>query len=215
MKYINTFCSLFILLCFSCNDPSNKDSVAISSKEKELQLKERELEIRERELKNKESAAAANEKVLNSQTSSQSQFQQPIEKQITKFIYVTFKVQQPVLHHTDSRYFDGDGIRPPSSFPEINSVSFEDYIYTSEIKEIEGYDDDRQYEYMDKMENELSEKINYINLNFSMQISSKVRDIDEQQKLKDNIAKIVDRKMKTFISYKEASIYRSDNKGKF
>lgn len=186
-----------------------------SVKEKELELKERELELREKELKAKENQTGYNSTTLPIQNT-QSQYQAPPEITVAKYVYVLFKVQEPKLHHTDSKYISGlDGITSSYTIPETNYVIYKDYVYTSEIKEILGYNENKQYEYMDRMEAGVREKLTYINMNFDSDVFMNVRDREEQQRLKDYQAKIVDRKMKVFDSYKEASIHRNNNKGKF
>ncbi len=209
-KDIAIIISILFLFCIGCKDSK-------STKEKELELKERELELREKELKAKENG---NNNTDNSTTmpiqNSQPQYQPPTEITIAKYVYVLFKVQEPKLHHTDSKYISGlDGITSSYTIPESNYVTFDDYVFTSEIKEIPGYNENKQYEYMDRMEANVREKLTYIDMNFDSEVFMNVRDRDEQQRMKDYKAKIVDRKMKVFDSYKEASIHRNNNKGKF
>lgn len=206
------FASIIFLSLFSFGCKNNN-----SVKEKELELKERELELREKELKAKESN---NQTIDNSTTTttqnSLPQYQPPEEITVAKYVYVIFKVQEPKLHHTDSKYISGlDGISSSYTIPESNYVTFDDYVFTSEIKEIPGYNENKQYEYMDRMEANVRQQISYIDMNFDSEVFMNVRDRDEQQRLKDYKAKIVDRKMKVFDSYKEASIHRNNNKGKF
>lgn len=186
-----------------------------SIREKELELKERELELREKELKEKENRVTDNNATPPIQNT-QNQYTAPQEITIAKYVYVIFKVQEPKLHHTDSKYEPGlDGITSSYTIPEMNYVTYEDYVYTSEIKEIPGYNENKQYEYMDRMEAGVREKLTYTNMNFDSEVFMNVRDREEQQRLKDYQAKIVDRKLKVFDSYKEASIHRNNNKGKF
>lgn len=208
MKWIFAFVLYMIMSLFMVACQSN------STKEKELELKERELELREKELKEKENESSNNES--SSVEYTQPTYQPPAEIKVSKFVYVIFKVQEPKLHHTDSKYISGiDGISSSTTLPEINYVTYDDYIYTSEIKEISGYDENKQYEYMDLMEAKVRQQISYTNMNFDSEVFRNVRDREEQQKLKENEAKIVDRKLKVFDSYKEASIHRNNNKGKF
>lgn len=187
-----------------------------SIKEKELELKERELELREKELKEKENRVSGDNTATLPIQNTQNQYQTPPEITVAKYVYVLFKVQEPKLHHTDSKYISGlDGISSSYTIPETNYVTYEDYVYTSEIKEIPGYNENKQYEYMDRMEAGVREKLTYTNMNFDSEVFMNVRDREEQQRLKDYQAKIVDRKLKVFDSYKEASIHRNNNKGKF
>ncbi len=203
--------AIFYSLLFFTVGCKNNNSV----KEKELELKERELELREKELKAKENQTSDNSTTVPIQNT-QSQYQAPPEITVAKYVYVLFKVQEPKLHHTDSKYISGlDGITSSYTIPETNYVTYEDYVYTSEIKEIPGYNENKQYEYMDRMEAGVREKLTYTNMNFDSEVFMNVRDREEQQRLKDYQAKIVDRKMKVFDSYKEASIHRNNNKGKF
>lgn len=186
-----------------------------STKEKELELKERELALREKELKEKENKGDESTATLPIQNT-QNSYQVPPKVTVAKYVYVVFKVQEPKLHHTDAKHEYGlDGISSSYTIPELNYVTYDDYIYTSEIKEVPGYDENKQYEYMDRMEAGVREKLTYINMNFDGEVFMNVRDREEREKLKDYQAKITDRKMKVFSSYKEASIHRNNNKGKF
>jgi hypothetical protein len=191
----------------SCSQCKNVDS----SKEKELELKERELGIRERELKAKENEIRNenNAEVLPKQ---QPVAPIPIAIEAPKYIYAVFKVQEPKLDHIESKYFVGSDRL--SSSPEINMVSYDTYIYLSEIKEIANFDENKQYEYLDKFEAKVNEQLMF-NTSFETAIYTRVSDRDEQEKLKKNTPKIIDRKIKVFNTYKEASISKNNNKDKF
>jgi hypothetical protein len=131
-----------------------------------------------------------------------------------KYIYVKFKIKEPKLHHTDAEYILGlDG--SSSRIPEFNSVSYENYIVTSEIQKIFGYNEDKGYEYMDQIETSVRQQVSIVNINFDGEVFVKVRDSAEQERLKEYKAKIIDRKILVFNSYKEASIHRSNNKEEF
>lgn len=184
-----------------------------SIKQKELELKEKELELREKELKEKENNIGNNATLPIE--NSHPQYQPIPEIKVSKYVYVVFKVQEPQLHHTDSKVLYGTDGFSSSTIPERNYVTFDDYIYTSEIKEIPAYNENKQYEYMDIIEAKVRQQISYTNMNFESEVFVNVRDREEQQTLKENKAKIVDRKLKVFDSYKEASIHRNNNKGKF
>ena len=98
---------------------------------------------------------------------------------------------------------------------EINYVTFDEMIYTTEIKEVPAFDENAQYQYMDKMESQMHQQLSYKDMNFHSNLFMKVRDESERARLEENQCKIVDRKLKVFNTYKEASVYRNNNKGKF
>jgi hypothetical protein len=194
-----------VILCTACNN---------NTKEKELELRERELILKESQLKEREKDNSLNSNETMFPKSSQSHTNTEIKS--SKYVYVIFKVQQPTLHHKDSEYLSGiDGIHSSITIPESNYVTYKDYTYTSEIKEISNYDENKEYEYIDQMEMEVTENLTRVNMNFEGEVFVNVRDKEEQLRLNENKAKILDRKIKSFDSYKEASIDKNENKGKF
>lgn len=192
---------LFLLILLSSCD---------TARTKELELKEKELAIRERELNSRQAANTNNPAPIVTPPYSSSP--STPDTKPSKYVYVLFKVDQPVLHHTDSRYMTG--IDHLSSSPELNFVDNDSYVYTSQIKEITNYDENKEYQYVDEVESSLRQKLIF-NTSFETNVMSRVSDRDEQQKLLENKPKVVDRRAKVFDSYKEASVTRNNKMGKF
>lgn len=199
---------LVFILCSSCNDSN-------TIKEKELELRERELKIREKELLLKES----NDKNVipnKNITQQKSNFQNEEVNNTTKYVYVLYRVKHPILEHTPEESIPShDMFSITRTIPEMSSVYYEDFVYTSGVEEIKGYSENKSYRFMDEVEKNVLQRISTIDLNFEMEVITKVRDQKSQSILKENKAKIVDRKIKVFNSYKEASKDRSRNDGIF
>jgi hypothetical protein len=185
-----------------------------STKEQEIKLKEKELELRERELKQKENNVNNNSTIPNENL--KPSFQPSPEPKTAKYVYVVFKVREPKLHHSDAKYgqsgFDKYTPTIPAT-PEINFVTFENHLYAGEVQEIADYNEDKKYEYMDIMESNFREKLSG---DFELGVMQNVSDKEErEQLLRENKTKIIDRKIEVFNSYKEASIHKNNNKGRF
>ncbi len=203
---------ILIVNIFSCN--SNETKI----KERELALKEKELELREKELKEKENTSLNELPNPNQNSTTYQEVELPEPVTAAKFVYVIFSVKEPKLYHEDSKYIGGSGLSGDmirTKLDEINYVTYDEMIYTTEIKEVPAFDENAQYKYMDKMEAQLRQQFSYINMKFHNNLFMKVRDENERAKLEENDCKIVDRKLKVFDTYKEASVFRNNNKGKF
>lgn len=180
-----------------------------NTKQKELERREREIELREKELEEKENTRSKNR---HTGVDYNSIIQPKTELKISKFIYVIFTVKEPKLHHRNSiEELSADGYSI-IKIPEDNYVTYDNVTYTSEIEEIPGYDENKQYQYMDMIEANVREKVTYTNVIFDANILASIRDKEEQYRISKFKAKIVDRKFKVFDSYKEASIHRNNNK---
>ena len=206
MKWFPLFC-LFIF--FAC---SNKDT----AKEKELELREREVKLKEEDLKRKEEDSK-NYPVDALKKAEQTTYEPIVIKDnigSKKYIYVAIKTEEPRLYHLDSgpTYADNEGLK---TIPGFNSVDWKNFIYQSDIFEIINYTESEQYKHMDTFENQVNSGFNESNNNFKSEVIFKVKSQNEQNKLLQEVSKILDRKCYVFETYKDASIHRNKNKGKF
>lgn len=186
-----------------------------STKEQELKLKEKELELREKELKQKENNVSNNSTIPNENF--KSSFQSPPNPQTTKYVYVVFQVREPKLLHSEPITISGtDRFTPSTTIPESNSVTYENFVYAGEVREIAEYNEDKKYEYMDIVEASFRKKLSSLPDDFEYSVVMNVGDKKErEQLLREHKTQILDRKIEVFNSYKEASIHRNNNKRKF
>ena len=202
-KYPTILYCICILFASCTGNLSNEGEIS----ERLKGLEEREKLVAEKEKLN--SAIQYSPNSFNDDSHSQNQTTR------NKYIYVIFKVEEPELHHT-SRYstpsLDGT---PPYVIPERNTIIPKTNLYFSDIKEISGYSEDLQYEYMDDTEATIRKTLINNDMEFRNKVSVSVSNFEEKEQLKENSSKILDRKIKVFESYKEASISRSSNKGVF
>jgi hypothetical protein len=198
MKHIYLFCLISIFV--SCN------SGEYESKKRELELKERELELREREIRASESQKVdSNESRYNSGDLSSK-----------KFSYVVFSVKQPRLEHMDEQYLPGTGTEIlGKKLPAVNIVKYEDFVYSTDIREFVDLDEDSEYKFMDEMEQELRKQIAQTDVNYINDVHRFVDDFNERSRKEEIKSQIIDRKIKTFSSYKEASLFKESHKGSF
>jgi hypothetical protein len=201
-------CTLLVHF-FAC---SNKDT----AKEKELELREREVKLKEEDLKRKE------EDLNNYPVDALKKAEQTTSEPILikdnigskKYIYVVIKTEEPRLYHLDPglTYVDSEGLK---TIPGFNSVDWKKFTYQSDIFEIINYTESEQYKYMDTFENKIYNGFNESNSDFKREVFFKVKSQDEQNKLLQEVSKILDRKCYVFETYKDASIHRNNNKSKF
>jgi hypothetical protein len=197
---------LFLIIIFSCNSKEQEN------KAKELELKAKELELREKEIRIHEN-------------NNQPDFSAPIQNNIgnttpelpasSKFVYVTFLVKEPTLFHMDEKHYSTIGSISGTTIPESNIASQKDMVYSTEIKEFSTFNENAQYQYMDEMEAQLRLQFREKDFNFINEVNRYVDDSFERSEMESKKCQIIDRKIKTFDTYKDASVYRNNNKGVF
>ncbi len=179
---------LFKFIIFSCFFTIFLESC--QNNKNKLREKERELALREQRIREEE-------QLLN-----QKKYSKP-----TKYVYIVVQIREPklisavYLPATDSW---GVGKKIPAK------ITFEKKQYVGQINKIEEYDEDKKYEFMDKMEIEFGRTIiANIESRLSHEIFLEDNAVVEIERLeKQAKAKIVGRELKIFDSYSEASISR-------
>jgi len=149
------------------------------------------------------------ERRLNQLESENTKLKDQIEDtQKTKYIYVKFKIEAPVLIHTDAFY------SPISGRKEIEAsdiISKKNYVLISGVEEIQNYNEDAKYRIMDEFENKvIQSELPKYDMEFTMEVYSKAQSSKHSDLLK-NKTRILNRKPCVFDSYMEASEHRNNN----
>lgn len=202
------FGALVLIINASCNEGSRRNS------------REKELEEKERELKNREALLRQNEEIKTKQ----------IEIYQSKYVYAKFLIEIPILYHKDAeeivisegRVIEGSGldmrVQPPiiSKMPEINTVSFKEYIFNSDIIKVENLTEDKKYQILDEIEySEVQIELNKANAKFERSLFPLNISKSEEIKSKNYTSKVKSRKLVVFDSYSEASKEKESNKPYF
>lgn len=217
MKY---FILSFAITFFSCNSGNN------SELERRLtQLEKENNQLKDQiEDKNQKPDASDNHNSQNTIPTSQNNSQAfgPLNNPSlniggnTKFVYVVIKTKEPELEHSEGIYIpDRVGGFGGTRTEDINFVKWENYVYTSEIQEIQNYNEDKKFRLMDEGESSARQELTYKDMNFRSDVFMKVSDDRERRKLENNTAEIIDRKAYVFDTYKQASEHKNKNKGNF
>tara|TARA_R100001015_G_C4499303_1_gene74357 strand:- start:80 stop:625 length:546 start_codon:yes stop_codon:yes gene_type:complete len=131
-----------------------------------------------------------------------------------KFAYVVFLLESPRLKHSEPTYMDVPTPSGGSNYKKIDGYDiavWDKRAFTTEIIEIEDYNEDEKYKLLDKAEYEYKQ-IHYplIDSKYESNVLSKVRDFETKEKLRRHRTKIISRDVQVYDSYAEAS--KSKNK---
>lgn len=139
-----------------------------------------------------------------------SNYQEPIT--IKKFVYVVIKVKTPKLSTFEiGGYTDySTGMYKPVE--NICSTDWEESYYSTEIIEVDDYNEDEKNRLLDKTENDIESKIYYTNLNYEVSVRNNCRDESKKEELLKNKSKITDRQIFDFDTYSQASLSKQTNK---
>ncbi len=215
MKY---FILLFSFTVFSCNSGGNSElDKRLTQLEKENnQLKE---QIGDKNPKIDDPATHSQQNTNPFPQNNSQKFEPASNPSLniggnTRFVYIVIKTKEPELVHHGGTYIPNSygGLRKTD---EINYVKWENYIYTSEIKEIQNYNEDKKFRLMDEVEGSARQKLFFKDSNFSSEVYRKVSGDDKISELQKNTGEIIDRKALVFDTYKQASEHRNKNKGNF
>ncbi|MBP6039938.1 MAG: SHOCT domain-containing protein [Flavobacterium sp.] len=132
--------------------------------------------------------------------------QEPINNK--KFVFVVFNVETPKLHTFSIEGYN-DGItnfyRPAEYF---YSTEWTKSIFTSEIIEIEDYNEDSKNRILDQTELQMNEKLRISDIKYNSEIILKCNDERKKEELKDAKSKILEKNIYAFDTYSEASIVK-------
>jgi hypothetical protein len=210
-KLTNIIFLALITLSISCQNSSSRQE-GLESREKELEERIEELEKEQRK-EEKDEITYGENSVSDIEDINIGELQSAYESQMktreSKYMYITYKIEKPKLNHVSEKYIPD--LKGMTTIPEMNYVTYEHEIYNSDISEINGNDENEQYRYIDLIEKYVMHQVSVADMNFNSEIIMYVRDENDKLKLKNYNAKIADRKVKIFDSYKEASIHRNNN----
>lgn len=198
---------VFFIILVSCN--------ATDTQTKILEIKEKELSLKEQELKFKEDSIRVNSE--NNRDGKSSNFENTVVKSATKFVYCVFEVKEPYLEsHTETTTKQD----PVLNMPDVETVgnnlaNYNYFVMSSDIAEIDDYNEDKGYQYMDKQENSLNQTLPDFDVNYTADVLRHAGTEEERDRLLGYKSGIVDKKLKVFDTYKEASIYKEHNKTVF
>lgn len=131
-------------------------------------------------------------------------YQEPIK--VKKFVYVYFKVKIPKY-----KYIQYDGLVISdrySSVQKFYSTEWDEIIYTTEIIEIDDYNEDEKFRILDNAESDINSKMNVYDLNYIAEVTVGCNDSYEKDKLLKEKSKIIETNIYEFNSYSEASIHK-------
>lgn len=136
---------------------------------------------------------------------------------LKKFVYVLIKIKTPKL---DSYEFEGvytidENINRHEEIPArtIYSAKWEESVYSTDIMEIENYNEDEKYRMLDNAENNISlqHNLSSSDMNFRLEIDARCKDNTERERLKENKSQITNSEVYVFDSYAEASQHKREN----
>lgn len=195
-NYLWPLISAVILLSFGCkNDEQADRERALKEKELFLQLKEQEI-------------AAARKKISDSISLADTVRATP--KRTTGYVLAVFMVSVPkLIYNPEVR-----GTYPTPTIPATHSVDHPKFVYCSDVIEADISDANELYRALDRMQNkiqvELTQKDNKFHSDVFTLLGGPYPQLYSSER-----CKILDRKTVAFNSYKEASIYKQANIGKY
>lgn len=122
-----------------------------------------------------------------------------------KFVYVVTKVEIPKLDVFESvADYDVNTGRVYRS-PNLYSTVWKESVYTTDIIEIENYNEDEKFKLLDQTESKIRDNFSYQDMNYQIEVDTKCTDYDKKSKLKENKSQIINSEVYVFDSYAEAS----------
>lgn len=188
MKKNYIFSFLIVVSIISCE---NKEQ-----KERELSIREREISLKEKEL-----SITVNDNILKTDTSSVPDNYTTSSTNNKKYIYVLYKFEVPEL-----KIIKGNSDYGVSDFYSIGSKT---NFATSKILEINDFTEEDKYRILDIGKEEMQSIFNANRQALVGEITMKVRPYERGEELiknSESYSKILEKDVKVFDSYKEASI---------
>jgi hypothetical protein len=129
---------------------------------------------------------------------------------VKKYAYIVITVKSPKLETSQIKgmYDVTTGFYTPTVY--YCDVVWENKKQITDILEIEDYNDDIKYMYLDKAEKGVNEKLNYTKGNFNTSVLVDCEDYNKREEIRaeDYKSEVIDRQIFTFDTYSEASINR-------
>lgn len=211
MKKLITAFILTIITIVGCKNNNNAKVEELKIKEKELELKERELNLKEQSLSSTSNKNEnSNEPNRNSKNDQQQAIYTNTESNLTKYVYMVFSVSEPKLIEQVFMPSGKDIFgNQRTGIETMYHVEYEKYTYTTEIQEIKKYNEEIKFKYIDKMEENVLYRSNLSFKNDVFRLSD-----NHKKSLENDGAKIIDKKINVFSTYKEASIHKNKSNSK-
>jgi hypothetical protein len=130
---------------------------------------------------------------------------------VTKFVYALIKTNEPFFAHMAAlRGYDDYGVYYKIG-EDINSVGWKEMTHVTDIKEIQGYNDDVKYRFLDEVEPKVKLILYQADNRFFGEVYGKCTDASKKSSLVENHSKLIDKDILVFDSYAEASKHRQKN----
>ncbi len=123
-----------------------------------------------------------------------------------KFVYVYFKVQIPKFKYVQIGEIDISN--KYSTVEKFYSTDWEDKVFTTDIIEIDDYNEDEKYRILDNAESEIYLKMDITDRNYYSEVNYNCKDTYEKDKLLKEKSKIIETNVYEFNSYSEASSHK-------
>ena len=98
-----------------------------------------------------------------------------------------------------------------TSFPTIYSTIWEEHVYSTDIIEIENYNEDERYRLLDQTENKRRANFSFQDTHYQISLDTEYKDSNKRIKLKENKSQITNSQVYVFDSYAEASQHKREN----
>lgn len=130
----------------------------------------------------------------------------PINRSSSKqFAYVLIESEEPSLNIMEIPAVIGD---PFSRTTWLYTVDWKKGIYTTEIQELDAFNDEIKYKLLDAAERGIEMDFFANDHNYKQDVQLNVRDSEEQRRLENKRCRVSNRECFVFDSYKEASLHK-------
>jgi uncharacterized membrane protein len=130
---------------------------------------------------------------------------------IKKFVYIVTKVSIPTLH---TEQIGGYTDYSTNTYTPINYyylIEWEKHCYSTEINEIDDYNEDEKYKFLDKIENNIKSNFLYSDGNYESSVNTNCNSESKKVELLENKSKITYHQIFEFDTYAEASLSKQAN----
>ena len=148
--------------------------------------------------------STSNETNNYEETNSNEVYQQSFK--VKKFVYVCFKLQKPKY-----KYVQLDGLASSDRYSTVQkfySTEWEEMIFSTEIIEIEDYNEDSKNKIFDQAESKMFSTLNNYDTNYITEVNFYCNDAYERDILLKAKSKILESNIYEFDSYSEASLHK-------
>lgn len=130
---------------------------------------------------------------------------------IKKFVYIVTKVSIPTLR---TEQVGGYTDYSTNTYTPINYfyiTEWENHCYSTAITEIDDYNEDEKYKFLDKTENNIKSNFVYSDSNYESSVNTNCYSQSKKEELLKEKSKITDHQIFEFDTYAEASVHKQAN----